>query len=53
VIKAGLLAVGGFIEAIGFAASDTLHAAAGLTLLLIALHWRAYLWHVHAPAKAK
>jgi predicted MFS family arabinose efflux permease len=50
----GLLAAGSLIEQIGFAATGTLYAAAGLALMLaIVLHWRADLWHVHAPANAK
>jgi MFS family permease len=50
----GLLAAGGLIEEIGFSATGTLYAAAGLALMLaIVLHWRADLWHVHAPANAK
>jgi predicted MFS family arabinose efflux permease len=50
----GLLAAGSLIDEIGFAATGTVYAAAGLTLLLfIVLHWRADLWHVHAPANAK
>lgn len=50
----GLLAAGSLIDEIGFTATATLYAAAGLTLILaIVLHWRADLWHVHAPANAK
>jgi len=50
----GLLAAGALIDEIGFAATATLYAAAGLVLMLgIALHWRAALWHVHAPANAR
>jgi predicted MFS family arabinose efflux permease len=50
----GLLAAGSLIDEIGFAATGTLYALAGLTLLMaIVLHWRADLWHVHAPANAR
>jgi predicted MFS family arabinose efflux permease len=50
----GLLAAGSLIDEIGFAATATLYAASGLALMLaIVLHWRADLWHVHAPANAK
>jgi len=50
----GLLAAGSLIDEIGFAATGTLYAAAGLALMLaIVLHWRADLWHVHAPANAR
>ena len=50
----GLLAAGSLIEEIGFAATGTLYAATGLALMLaVALHWRADLWHVHAPANAR
>jgi MFS family permease len=50
----GLLAAGSLIEEIGFAATVTLYAAAGLALLLaVALHWRADLWYLHAPANAR
>jgi SNF family Na+-dependent transporter len=50
----GLLAAGSLIDEIGFAATATLYAATGLALMLaIALHWRADLWHPHAPANAK
>jgi predicted MFS family arabinose efflux permease len=50
----GLLASGSLIDLIGFAATGTLYAASGLTLMIaIVLHWRADLWHVHAPANAR
>jgi predicted MFS family arabinose efflux permease len=50
----GLLAAGALIDEIGFAATGSLYAAAGLALMLvIVLHWRADLWHVHAPANVK
>jgi MFS family permease len=50
----GLLAAGSLIDQIGFAATGTVYAAAGLTLILtIVLHWRAHLWHLHAPANTK
>src|SRR5207302_10371699 len=50
----GLLAAGSLIDEIGFAATGTLYAVSGLLLMLaIVLHWRADLWHVHAPANAR
>jgi predicted MFS family arabinose efflux permease len=50
----GLLAAGSLIDLVGYAAMGTLYAAAGLALMLaIVLHWRADLWHVHAPANAR
>jgi MFS family permease len=50
----GLLAAGSLIEEIGFVATASLYAATGLLLMLVvALHWRADLWHVHAPANAR
>ena len=50
----GLLAAGSLIDEIGFAATGTLYAAAGLALILATvLHWRADLWPVHAPANAR
>ena len=50
----GLLAAGGLIDEIGFAVTGTLYATAGVALMMaIVLHWRADLWHVHAPANAK
>jgi hypothetical protein len=42
----GLLAAGGLIERIGFHATATVYACAGLLLVgAIALAWRAQLWH--------
>jgi predicted MFS family arabinose efflux permease len=50
----GLLAAGYFIGEIGFVATASLYAATGLLLLLvIVLHWRADLWHLHAPANVR
>jgi predicted MFS family arabinose efflux permease len=50
----GLLAAGSLIDLIGFAATGMLYAASGLALMLvIVLHWRADLWHLHAPANAR
>jgi len=50
----GLLAAGALIDEVGFTATATLYAAAGLALMMaVALRWRADLWHVHAPANAR
>lgn len=50
----GLLAAGSLIEEIGFAATGTIYAATGIAMTLaIVAHWRADLWHVHAPANAR
>src|SRR5207244_8467199 len=50
----GLLSAGSLIDLIGFAPPGTLYAASGLVLMLaIVLHWRAALWHLHAPANAR
>ena len=50
----GLVAAGSLIGEIGFAATGTLYALAGLVLMLvIVLHWRADLWPAHAPANAR
>jgi MFS family permease len=47
----GLLAAGSLIDLIGYSATGTLYAAAGLVAMMaIALHWRADLWPAHAPA---
>ena len=53
-LPVGLLAAGSLIDLVGFAATATLYAAAGLALMMaVVVHWRADLWHVHAPANAK
>jgi MFS family permease len=50
----GLLAAGSLIDLIGYTATGTLYAASGLmAMAAIALHWRAELWPVHAPANAR
>lgn len=50
----GLLAAGSLIDRIGYSATGTLYAAAGLiSMMAIALHWRSDLWPVHAPANAR
>ena len=50
----GLLAAGSLIDLIGYSAMGTLYAAAGLlAMMAIALHWRADLWPIHAPANAR
>jgi predicted MFS family arabinose efflux permease len=50
----GLLAAGSLIDEIGFAATGTLYAAAGLAMMLaIVLNWRADLWPVQAPANVR
>jgi predicted MFS family arabinose efflux permease len=50
----GLMAAGSLIDEIGFAATGTLYAVAGMALMLaVVLYWRADLWPVHAPANAR
>jgi hypothetical protein len=50
----GLLAAGSMIDVIGYTATGTIYAAAGLlSMAAIALHWRADLWPAHAPANAR
>jgi hypothetical protein len=50
----GLLAAGSLIDLIGYSATGTLYAVSGLiAMMAIALHWRADLWPVHAPANAR
>jgi MFS family permease len=49
----GLLAAGSLIDAIGFAAMGSLYAVSGLALMVVIVrHWRADLWHLHAPANS-
>ncbi|HEV2154868.1 MFS transporter [Bradyrhizobium sp.] len=50
----GLLAAGGLIDIIGYSATGSLYAVAGIVAMLaIAIRWRADLWPVHAPANAR
>jgi MFS transporter len=50
----GLLAAGALIDAVGFAATATLYAVVGLAFTgIIAVRWRADLWHLEAPANAR
>ena len=50
----GLLAAGSLIDLIGYTATGSLLAVAGfVAMLAIALHWRADLWPLHAPANAR
>lgn len=50
----GLLGAGALIDRIGFVPTATLYCGVGIGLtLLIALHWRAALWPLHAPANAR
>ena len=50
----GLLAAGSLIDVIGYSATGSLYAAAGLiAMLAIAIRWRADLWPVQAPANAR
>ena len=50
----GLLVAGSLIEKIGFAATGTLYAAAGIAMTLaIVTHWRADLWNLHAPGNVR
>jgi MFS family permease len=50
----GLLAAGSLIDLVGYSATGTLYAASGfVSMMAIALHWRADLWPVHATANAR
>jgi predicted MFS family arabinose efflux permease len=50
----GLLASGSLIERIGYGATATLYAAVGLLFtVVIAVRWRAELWHSDTPANAR
>jgi hypothetical protein len=50
----GLMAAGSLIDMIGFPATGTIYAAAGLSAMLaIALRWRADLWYRHSPVNAR
>jgi predicted MFS family arabinose efflux permease len=50
----GLLAAGALIDRIGFVATVTLYCSVGLFLsFLIALRWRAELWHIDGAANQR
>ena len=50
----GLLAAGVLIDHIGFSATASLYAIVGLVFtLMIAVRWRADLWHAETPAHAQ
>jgi Na+/melibiose symporter-like transporter len=50
----GLLGAGALIDRFGFALTASVYCIVGIALtLLIALHWRAALWPLHAPANAR
>jgi predicted MFS family arabinose efflux permease len=50
----GALAGGGLVDTVGFRATGTLYALAGIALTLaIAWRWRAPLWHADLPASSR
>jgi predicted MFS family arabinose efflux permease len=50
----GLLAAGALVGRVGFEATAMLYAATGLLFtLVIAIYWRAKLWHADTPANAR
>lgn len=50
----GLLAAGALTERIGFGATAAIYSIFGLVCTLaIALHWRAHLWRLDAPANGR
>jgi Na+/melibiose symporter-like transporter len=50
----GLMTAGALIELIGFSTTVSLYAAFGLLCTAgIALHWRAHLWDLEAPANTR
>jgi MFS family permease len=53
-LPVGLLAAGLLIDHIGFSATASLYAIVGLVFtLMIAVRWRADLWHAETPAHAQ
>lgn len=53
-VPIGLLAAGGLIDLLGFTVTASLYCLVGGALtLLIALHWRADLWPIGAPANMR
>jgi len=53
-VPIGLMIAGPLIGRFGYPATATLYSAIGLTFtLLIAVHWRAHIWRLGAPANAR
>jgi hypothetical protein len=50
----GLLIAGQLVTRIGYPATATLYSVVGLVfIMLIAVHWRAHLWRLDAPANRR
>ena len=53
-LPTGLLLAGPLVDRFGFSATGTLYSAVGIGFtVVIAVRWRAYLWHLHAASNAR